>query len=172
MACSDPAVSRDRDVPDGIHDDRKGDMHLFQAVMDCHRRLIAAAEALRDQLGGTEPTPALVRLRFEMAIAVRENLIATQQLWSRIEQGISDIGTLVPGYDRLKAAESELHVRYAHHIATWPVAAIHADFRRFAVTKRRFLDDLCQHARLLEADFLRPACRLVEANARRGAGQA
>ncbi len=53
MACSDPASPHDRDVPNGIHDDWKGDMYLFQAVMDCHRLLTAAAGALRDDLGGT-----------------------------------------------------------------------------------------------------------------------
>lgn len=172
MACSDPVVPHDRGVPNGIHNDGKTDMHLFQAVMDCHRRLTTAAEALRDELGGTEPTPAFLRLRFEMAVVARENLTATQRLWSRIEDEIPDVRMRVPHYDRMKAAESELHVRYAHHIAAWPVAAIHADFRRFADTKLQFLDDLCRHARSLEVDFLMPACRLTHGNACRDAGQA
>ncbi len=116
--------------------------------------------------------PALVRLRFEMAVVARENLTATQRLWSLIEHEVPDIRMRVPGYDRMKTAESELHVRYADHIAAWPVAAIHADFRRFAFTKRRFLDDLCRHARSLEVDFLMPACRLTHGNACRDAGQA
>lgn len=177
MACFDPAILHGRKVPNGIHDGRKGDLDLFQAVMDCHRRLTAAAEALRNELGGTEPTPVFARLRFEMAIAARENLIATQRLWSRIEHEMPDIRTRVPGYDRLRAAESELHVRYARHIAAWPAAALRADFRKFAVTKRRFLDDVCRHARSLEIDFMQPVYRLVEGkpmenDARRGTGQA
>ncbi len=136
-------------------------MHLFRAVMDCHHRLLLAAEALRDELDEDEPTPKLLRLRFAMATAARDNLAATQRLWSRIEREIPDVQRRIPAYDRLKAVESDLHVRYAHHIAAWPVAAISADFPAFARAKRRFLADLCRHTHALETDFFQPACQMM-----------
>ena len=143
-------------------------MYLIRAVTDCHDRLMIAAEALRDELDGTGPTPLLLRLRFELATASREYLAATQQLWSRIERDTSDVRHRIPAYSRLKAVERDLHARYAHHVATWPVAAITADFATFADTKRQFLADLCRHTRALEVVLLAPACRIPGEDANDG----
>ncbi len=137
-------------------------MHHFRGMMDCHRRLLSAAEALREEIDGHEVTPRLLRLRYEMAIVARDNLTATQRLWSRIEREVPDIERHIRNYGRLKAVESDLHVRYANHIAAWPVGAISSDFAAFARTKRQFLGDLRDHTRRLEIELFEPACRILD----------
>lgn len=136
-------------------------MHFFQAVMECHHDLNKAASELLGELECGEITPRLLRLRLEMVNFVRQNLAATQRLWSWIEREIPDIRRQIPVYDRLKVAERNLHLAYSSHIAQWPLSKISRDFHGYAKAKRDFLSLQYQHTRSLELQIFDPVHGIV-----------